>query len=225
VRTVYSNYLIYVFVLYYRHTEAFSVRQSLRVVHKVIPLVFVIALFSFDSSAQSANPSIYVSPEASLGSLRPADGLEPHLGYGLSVMVPTSDAVMVGIRATFANPSFQFDLVGATGTEQTRMSVFQALFAFHFLRLANIADLSVLGSLGLVTFSAKERFVSAGGFGSIKILARTDQFAIYSLGLRASKELVPRLSAFLSPQMAFLSPVQLSSIGYSIGGGLSVGIF
>jgi hypothetical protein len=203
----------------------FQWRKSSKSIQNAILLVFAVALFSFKSSSQSSNSSLYVSPEVFFENTQRADGLQSHLGYGLSITVPTSDGIMVGIRAVFANPASEFDLVGANGIEQTRLSVYQALCAFRLFQLANVVDLSVLGRLGFMTISTKERLVSAGGFGSIKVPARSNQFATYSFGLNASKELGPHLSAFLSPQLVFLSPVRMSSIGYSIGGGLSVGIF
>jgi hypothetical protein len=200
-------------------------RQSSKPVKNAILLVFAIALFSFDSNSQNANFSMYVSPEAFLENTRLADGLDSHLGYGLSITVPTSDGILLGVRAVFANPASEFDLIGAQGIEQTRLSVYQALCSFRFFQLANVVDLSVVGRLGFMIISTNERLVPAGGLGSIKVPARSNRFAIYSSGVTASKELGTRLSAFLSPQIIFLSPVQMSSIGYSIGGGLSIGIF
>jgi hypothetical protein len=197
----------------------------LKSIQNAIFLLFVLALFSNNSGAQIGNSSFYVSPEALWQNILPSEGLGPHLGYGLSIMVPTSNGVVVGIRAIFASPAYEFDLVGANGIEQMRLSVYQALCAVRFLQLANVFELSVFGSLGFMILSAKERLVSAGGFGSITVPARSDRSAIYSTGLTISKELAPRLSVFLSPQLVFVSPAQLSSIGYSIGGGMSVGIF
>lgn len=203
----------------------FQRQKSTRSFGNAVLLANCLVLFSSGATPQSSASSIYVSSEAFLENTRPADGLEPHPGYGFSIVVSTSDVITVGIRAAFANPTSEFDLIAANGNEPMRLSAYQAQCAFRFVQLSGAFDLSVFGRLGFMTVSTNERLVSAGGFGSIKVPARSDRFRTYSVGLTASRELVPHLSAFLSPEIMFFSPAQLSSIGYSIAGGMSIGLF
>jgi hypothetical protein len=96
--------------------------------------------------------------------------------------------------------------------------------AVGFLSLTEALQVSAIGGIGAMTIRSDSHSISAGGFGTITIPGRSEHFTTYSLGMSVSSSLGRRVSVHVSPELLFVSPANVSSMGYSIGGGLSIGI-
>jgi hypothetical protein len=146
------------------------------------------------------------------------------MGFTLRVFVSPTDEITVGVAAGFAEPSSEYDLIGSTGSRQIHLSSYRFEASVRLVPVSKAIDLLATGAFGTLTLRSDPRYISAGGFGTITVPGQSEHFTTYSLGLRISARLTSHLSANLSPELFFVSPVKISSAGYSIGGGLSIGI-
>jgi hypothetical protein len=176
------------------------------------------------SYSQSSKPLFLVSPGVFFQRLESPQGIMPFFGYGIDLIVFPSDEIQIGASVGFGSPSSEYDLVGSTVSQDLHLSSYQVLAAIQLVSAAGALGLSATGGVGIMTLRSEPHSISAGGFGSITVPSQSDHFTTYSVGLRASSRLSPRVSVYLSPGLLFVSPVRVSSTGYSIGGGMSIGI-
>ena len=186
--------------------------------------IFILAT-PFRSVAQGASPLLEVHPGLSIEHLGARYSIRTHIVYSLSASFLPSEKTRIGISASFGNPTSEYDLVGLAGIEEIHVSAFEVFVAYRIVKVFDAFDLSARGGVGLTILSTDERSVTVGAIGVVRVPGRSERAASYSVGLIASRELFPRVSAFVSPRVLLISPVQMSSLGYSIGGGLSLGIF
>ncbi len=177
------------------------------------------------SQAQGNYHSFELESGISIGNLGDRYDTEAHMGYDFSVAFFATEGVKIGISTRFANAFPEYDLVNSIGRQEIHLSSYEAFASYRIGNVLASFDLSATGSIGIAIQTTDEQSVSAGAFGFIKVPGRSERAAIYSVGLVASRELFSRVSAFVSSGLSLISPVQISSMGYSIGGGLSLGMF
>ena len=189
-------------------------------------LVLAISTFSLPviSHSQPSKSLVMVSPGVFFERLESPQGILPFFGYGIDLMISPSEGIQVGASIGFGAPSSEYDLVGSTVSQDLQLSSYRAMVAVQLVSDAGPLNLSATGGIGMMILRSEQRSISAGGFGSIMIPGQSDHFTTYSFGLRASSRLYPRVSVYVSPELLFVSPVRISSTGYSIGGGLAIGI-
>ena len=178
--------------------------------------------FPITSTAQQAH-SLQLSAGVSFQDPSSQIGLQHFVGYGLTLLFSPSDRLAVGLSAEFAKPSIEYDVVGGTATEDLRL--YSISFAFDFRAIDDTGiRLDLRTRLGLTTVSSDDRTVSVGGFGFVTIPGQNDRNFAWHIGPVVSHEFISRLSLFVSPELVFVSPVQFNHAGYSVEGGLAIGI-
>jgi hypothetical protein len=146
------------------------------------------------------------------------------LGLDMSIAFAMTDNVKAGIWGHFAEPTFHYDLIGTQAAQTSNLSVYSCFLELRILRLGQAFSLSSNTSLGVMFLSTKEQQISVGGFGSIRIPSRREQTAISSFGFVLSTGVLSPLTISVSPRLVFVSPMQISSVGYSVQGGMSIGV-
>lgn len=189
-------------------------------------ILAVVLVISYQSArCQSQRPFLEAFPSVSLSNLGQAHRIGTQFAYGVFILLAPSEQLRVGLSADISSPSSSYDLIGTRASESIHVSILQVVLGYQITSTSSPINLSGIGSLGLISLSSEERLISAGGFGVIRVPGRSQQSAIISLGIIGSRELVPHLSVFVFPKVLSVSPMQMSSLGYSIGGGLSIGVF
>ncbi|MBM2839704.1 MAG: hypothetical protein HW412_232 [Bacteroidetes bacterium] len=189
-------------------------------------ILAVVLVISYQPArCQSQRPFLEAFPSVSLSNLGQAHGIGTHFAYGVSFLLAPSEQFRIGFSADISNPASSYDLIGTRASESIHVSILQVVLGYQITSTSSPINLSGIGSLGLISLSSEERLISAGGFGVIRVPGRSQQSAMISLGIIGSRELAPHLSVFVFPKVLSVSPMQMSSLGYSIGGGLSIGVF
>lgn len=176
------------------------------------------------SYSQASKSLVLASSQVSVERLASSEGIPAFPSYGISLMIVPSNALAVGVSATFADPTSEYDLVGSTVSQRLHLSSYRIVASVLLVSVSRIVDFSATGGLGFMTLRSEPRSISAGGFGTIVVSGQSEQFTTYSLGVRASTHLTSHISVFLSPELLLVSPVRVFSSGYLIGGGLAIGI-
>ena len=192
----------------------------------LVTSIILAPLIAPPTSYSQPDPSfVEFSVGASSDFLGSNQGLGNYASYAFSFVLSPIEKVRIGLGLHFANPLTQYDLVGQTDGEAANLFACSALLDYSVFRFGTRAELQATTSIGFVSLSIKEKWISAGGFGWLIVPGRYERSLISSFGLRFSSELISRASAFVSPKLLLVSPMGVSSVGYSIGGGLSIGIF
>ncbi|MEK9136958.1 MAG: hypothetical protein AAB393_07535, partial [Bacteroidota bacterium] len=124
----------------------------------------------------------------------------------------------------FAEVAQAYDIVGADNTVMVNLTKYQLLLELRIGQIASAVDVAVSVAPGVQILSTQERMVSLGGLGSKRIPSQTERNMICTVGLDLSREVVTDLELFIAPAVIIVLPAKLSSVGYSIGGGLSLAI-
>jgi hypothetical protein len=197
-------------------------------IHRVLATLLLFSLLPpaiFSSKAQN-QPLRVVSlvPFVSLQNLGTSQGIGSHMAFGVVALYSVSSQVSIGLGAEYASPTAAFDLIGSSGEMSINSSHYQLIVTTRLGRPWDLLEVSMLGGLGMITLSTEEANISAGALGMLKVPAQSDRSMTMLLGVVGSREIIPRVSIFLQPRALALFPLQTSSIGYSLSGGISLGL-
>ena len=186
-----------------------------------------LAIFVFPNSifAQQEKSAFELGAGMSAGNSLRSKGITSQLGYEFSASFSPFHRLKLGITLGATNSYAEYDLIGKIEREKIRSSIYQMQALFRLLDVPNFIDIDVTSHLGVIVLSSDEHPISIGALGSITIPGRSEHLFAWSMGTVISKSLFSKTSLFLSPQIVFVSPLRLSSAGYSLAGGLSFGIF
>jgi hypothetical protein len=187
-------------------------------------LALEISSISSPSRSEGLHRSLTVDGSLSISSWQSV-GIDDHFAYGLSIFASPMEVLRLGLSGRWANANIGYDFIGSTRSQSLRLSSYQLLLALQFLQLGGGVQLQTAFGAGFAFFSSDGQKIDAGGVGEIEIPARSEQLNLYSIGLIVTKDIGPRVFATLSPKAIFLSPVRISSAGFSIEGGLSIAFF
>lgn len=190
------------------------------------PACFATALaFSSFFPSYAATPlPLELAGGLSFGSPIGSKDIEPYIGYQLWASFLPTERLSIGFGVSSASSISRYDLVGTIGEESILISTFQGSLGFRLADAMNLVAIDAVSRFGLMVLRSDSRRISAGGFGNITIPGRSERLFVTSFGLTASKRLFSRVSVFVFPQVVIVAPIQLRSAGYSIEGGLSIGI-
>ena len=189
----------------------------------ILPFVFC-ALSPRFSSSEPHSHLLYAKAMVSLQKLGPGSLANSYQLFGLSLGFQVSPSVTVGLSAGFAEVAQAYDIVGADNTVMVNLTKYQLLLELRIGQIASAVDVAVSVAPGVQILSTQERMVSLGGLGSKRIPSQTERNMICTVGLDLSREVVTDLELFIAPAVIIVLPAKLSSVGYSIGGGLSLAI-
>jgi|WetSurMetagenome_2_1015567.scaffolds.fasta_scaffold246131_2 hypothetical protein len=146
-----------------------------------------------------------------------------HFAGTIAFTVRLADWAGCGVYGSLASPTGTYDGIGGTETITTTASSFGITAQVRFIEFGALS-LRGAGSFGVMILDTPERKVSIGARGFVTVPARTDRFGVLTIGPGAALRLSDAVGVFLSPQLHFVSPYQLSSSGFAVEGGLTVGI-
>lgn len=185
-------------------------------------VLFVLA-FLFSEFSDAQEHVFYFSPIVSFDSFHSL-GFDSGFDYGIGAGVRLNPTFTVSIAALFGERTPTFDLIGATGSLDTKLSSFEGSLEVLVLGQSGRAELSVTGGGGLLSSSVGPHTISLGALGSLTLPGSSTSQGFLRAGLAAALPLGRAVELVIIPSLRRLTPVSSSTNDVAIAGGLRVGI-
>ncbi|HXX65002.1 MAG TPA: hypothetical protein VEO56_14475 [Bacteroidota bacterium] len=188
-----------------------------------ISCVLLILALPLSEFSVAQGHAFYFSPIISFDSFHSL-GFDSGLDYGIGAGVRLNPTLTFSVAALFGERTPTFDLIGATGTLDTKVSSYEGSLEVLALGQAGRAELSVIVGGGLLSSSVGPHSVSLGALGSLTVPGSSSSQGFFQAGLAAGLPLGRAVEIVIIPSLRRLTPVSSSSNDVAIAGGLRVGI-